>query len=180
MIKDTDKVVIKNRFNGMVAYSIPDMKVRRSFAPGEVKKRITVEEIRNLDALPGGRELLQDYLLIIEPEELIQELFPNHEPEYKYTEKDIIKLLKEGSINEFKDCMDFAPAGVIELIKSYAVSLPVQDNQKRDYIYEKTGLNVTRAIENKKYAEEGTKQTSEEGKKQTRRVQAKPTIIIEK
>ena len=45
------------------------------------------------------------------------------------------------------DCLDFAPEGVIELVKKYAVELKVNDIQKRQAILDKTGFNVTSAIE---------------------------------
>ena len=52
-----------------------------------------------------------------------------------------------GSLDALLDCLDFAPTGVIELVKSLAVSLEINDISKRNAILEKTGFNVTKAIE---------------------------------
>ena len=52
-----------------------------------------------------------------------------------------------GSLDEFLDCLDFAPEGVRELIKVLAVELPLNDVAKRKAIFEKLGFNVDKAIE---------------------------------
>jgi hypothetical protein len=64
------------------------------------------------------------------------------------SEQQIVDLLKHGSLDAFLDCLDFAPAGVIELIKKYAVSLPLDDYEKRQALKAKTGLDVDKAIAN--------------------------------
>lgn len=69
------------------------------------------------------------------------------EPEYFYTEKEIKYLFEHGSLDEFLDCLDFAPLGVIHTIETLAVTLPLNDVAKRYAILEKTGFDVTRAIE---------------------------------
>jgi len=69
------------------------------------------------------------------------------EPEYKYSRSDVLNLLKNGSLDEFLDCLDFAPSGVKELIKDLAVELPLNDVAKRDAILEKLGFDVTKALE---------------------------------
>jgi len=39
--------------------------------------------------------------------------------------------MKTGSLDEFLDCLDFAPEGVTDLIKTLAVELPLNDVAKR-------------------------------------------------
>jgi hypothetical protein len=39
-------------------------------------------------------------------------------------------LLASGSLDSLLDALDFAPDGVIELIKTISVSLPLSDTQK--------------------------------------------------
>ena len=46
------------------------------------------------------------------------------------------------AVDKLLDLLDFAPAGVKDLVKKYAVELPVQDVRKRAAIKEKTGLDV--------------------------------------
>ena len=43
--------------------------------------------------------------------------------------------------------MNFAPSGVLELIKDIAVKLPLNDVAKRDLILKKLGFSVANAIE---------------------------------
>lgn len=154
MVEDSRKVKIKNRVgNGTVGYTIPDMNnLTRIFEDGE-EKIITFEEIRKLSYLHGGSKILKNYLTI-EDKEILNEINFNPEPQYFYTREDIIKLMQTGSLDEFLDCLDFAPDGVKETIKTLAVELPLNDVAKRDAIQEKLGFNVTNAIENKKLTEE--------------------------
>ena len=44
------------------------------------------------------------------------------------------------------DCLDFAPEGVINLMKDLAVKLEIPDVRKRQAISEKTGTSVDNAI----------------------------------
>ncbi len=154
MVEDNRKVKIKNRIgNGTVGYTIPDMNnLTRIFEDGE-EKIVTFEEIRKLSYLHGGSKILKNYLTI-EDKEILSEINFIPEPEYFYTREDIIRLMQTGSLDEFLDCLDFAPDGVKETIKTLAVELPLNDVAKRDAIQEKLGFNVTNAIENKKITEE--------------------------
>ena len=52
------------------------------------------------------------------------------------------------------DCLDFAPIGVIDLVKELAVKLKINDISKREAIFEKTGFNVSKAIEINKETDE--------------------------
>lgn len=153
-MEDSLKVKIKNRTgNGTVGYIIPDMgNLKRVFSDGE-EKIVTYEEIRKLSYVPGGDMILKDYL-IIEDKDVLKELNYSPEPEYFYNKEDIIKLMQTGSLDEFLDCLDFAPEGVKESIKNIAVELPLNDVAKRQAIQEKLGFNVTSAIENLKISKE--------------------------
>lgn len=162
------RIKVLNRDNGAVVYTIPEMNgLRRIFQAGETKE-ITFEELEKLSYLPGGREILQDNFVILNNKEAIDLLLGHTEPEYFYTAEDIVKLMQTGSIDEFLDCLDFAPEGVKELIKTLAVEMPLNDVAKREAIYNKLGFNVDNAIRIKK---ESTEEEKEE-KVATRRVQA--------
>ena len=69
------------------------------------------------------------------------------EIEYYYTKDDIKNIMINGTLDQFLDCLDFAPAAVKETIKEMAVDLPLNDIAKRDAILDKLGFNVTKAIE---------------------------------
>lgn len=150
-MEDNIKIKVKNRTgNGSVGYIIPDMgNLTRIFSDGE-EKIITYEEIRKLSYVPGGESILKNYL-IIEDKNVLKELNYHPEPEYFYTKEDIVRLMQTGSLNEFLDCLDFAPEGVKESIKNIAIELPLNDVAKRNAIQEKLGFNVTNAIENLKF-----------------------------
>ena len=54
-----------------------------------------------------------------------------------------------GSLDAFLDCLDFAPEGVLQIIKDAAVELPLNDVQKREAIKTKLGFDVSAAVSNK-------------------------------
>lgn len=137
---------VKNRSSSRVGYSIPEDGIRRTFAPGEMK-RISHSELLKLSWQPGGREMMIHFLQIQNEKELY-ELSINPQPEYYMNEQQVVDLLTKGTLDAFLDCLDFAPIGVIDLIKKYAVSLPLNDVSKRQALLEKKGFNVEKAIEN--------------------------------
>lgn len=137
---------VKNRSATTVLYKIPEDNIRRRFTPGETK-RISYEELLKLSYQPGGREMMANFLQI-QSEGVPKSLGMNPEPEYYMSEAQIVELLKNGSQAAFLDCLDFAPEGVIDLIKRFAVSLPLDDYQKRMALKAKTGFDVDAAIAN--------------------------------
>lgn len=159
MVENNMTVKVTNRDNGSVGYTVPDLGVHRTFQPRE-SKEISAEELRKLSYLPGGDVIIKEYL-IIHNEELLKELLGEVEPEYYYSEDEVKALLLSGSLEQLQDCLDFAPNGVIDLIKSLAVSLKIDNVSKRKAIQDKTGFNVTRAIEINEETDEET--TSKEG-----------------
>lgn len=144
MIKDNDMVKVTNRANWTVAYKVPELGVHRRFAMGE-SKMLSAGELRKLAWLNGGRVLLEDHL-VIDNEELVNELLHGVEPEYYYTTEDVVNLLTYGTEDQLRDALDFAPAGVVSLIKDMAVETKLNDMRKRDIIMAATGFDVTNAI----------------------------------
>lgn len=145
MLDNNTIISVKNRINGSVGYSVQDLGVRREYSHGETKQ-VTMEELRKLSFQPGGRELISK-CLIIDNQEAVEELLGKVEPEYFYTENDVRKLLETGTYEQLLDCLDFAPSGVIDLVKSIAVEIKLNDMRKREAILDKTGFNVTSAIQ---------------------------------
>lgn len=151
-------IKVLNRDNGAVVYAIPEMNgLKRVYQAGETKE-ITFEEIEKLSYIPGGMELLEDSLVILNNNEAIKEILGHVEPEYSYSKDDVINLMKNGSLDEFLDCLDFAPEGVKDLIKTLSVELPLNDVAKREAILNKLGFNVDNAIRIKRESEEPTKE----------------------
>ena len=77
-------------------------------------------------------------------------------------ETQIIELLKSGSFDAFLDCLQFAPTGVIDLVKTFSVELPLTDTRKIDALKEKTGFDVIKALEMKKLDQTPEEEVSEE------------------
>lgn len=145
--------IVKNRSTSTVCYTIPEDNIRRTFAPGESKK-ITYGELVKLTFQPGGRELLQNFLQA-QKEEIVKDLCGrNTPPEYYISERQIIDLLLHRPLDEFLDCLDYAPIGVIDLIKKLAVDLPLTDFEKRKALTAKTGFDVDKAIQHQEESKE--------------------------
>ena len=157
---DTTRMVkIRNRDNAAVFYDIPELNgLHRVFQPGEVKE-VSLDELIKLSYTPGGMSLLRNNFVLGSPE-AVKIILGQVEPEYNYTAADIKNLMENGSLDEFLDCLDFAPEGVIEIIKTMAVNLPLNDVAKREAILNKTGFNVTNAINIKRETETETEKTA--------------------
>ena len=149
---------VKNRSASIVGYKIPELGIRREFGIGEVKK-ISGEELEKLTFQAGGRELLESFLQVAS-EDAINNLNLRVEAEYFMSEQQVAELILTGSIDAFLDALDYAPTGVIDLIKRFAIDLPMTDTNKIAALKEKTGFDVTAALANKK-AEEAEDTASE-------------------
>lgn len=134
---------VKNRCNSVVLYSIPDLNIRRRFAPGEVKN-IATEELERLVYQPGGLYILANCLQVSAADAKALEINP--EREYFLTEQGIKDLILVKSLDEFLDALDFAPKGVIDLIKAFSMTLPIKDLAKANALKEKTGFDVVKAL----------------------------------
>ena len=139
---------VKNRSAGRVVYTIPETGVRREFAPGEAKK-ISLQELEQLSYQPGGREIMTHFLQI-QSQEAVDKLGLPVEPEYNMTEEQIKDLILTGTLDEFLDCLDFAPIGTIDLLKNYCISLPITDYYKRQALKKKINFDIDNVIENMK------------------------------
>lgn len=151
-----DQCNVTNKSAGFVIYNIPELGVRREFAPHETK-HIKVDELDSLSMMGGGKELIYNYLFINDDEVLHHLLNKDVEPEYYLTEAQIPSWMESCSIDEFKDALDFAPNGTKDLIKQYAVSKPLNDYDKREAIKVQLGFDVSKAIENMKPNEDEKK-----------------------
>ena len=168
MIRSEVMFNVKNRSTSVVVYRIPESNLRREWAPGEVK-RIPFGELEKLTYQPGGRELIANFLQIME-NEVTDDLNVHREPEYNMSEEQVRDLILNGSIDAFLDALDFAPLGVIDLIKTMSVQLPITDMAKREALKAKTGFDVDKAIENDRASKEDNKKETIADKPVERRV----------
>ena len=144
---------VKNRGASTVVYKIADKGIRREFKPGQIMS-ISSEELEALTFQPGGTLILSQFLQIMDLDG-IQAARIKTEPEYYMSEEDVAKLITSGSLDAFLDALDFAPIGVIDLIKKLSISIPMVDIQKRKALKEKTGFDVEAAL---KHNEEDTEE----------------------
>jgi hypothetical protein len=152
-------VNVTNRDNGYVGYTIPDRGIHRGFSPRETKK-ISLDELRELSYVPGGEFTLKE-LLIVGDKTALDALNMEVEPEYFYTEADVKKLLEIGTLDQLEDTLNFAPEGVINLIKDISVKTELPDMRKRELISKKIGFNINNAIMVNKVMEEESEPNAE-------------------
>ena len=146
---------VKNRSASVVVYRIPEDGIRRSFAPGETKK-ISFEELEKLTYQNGGMNILTRFLQV-QSDEVLKTFNMNVEPEYYMSEADVAKMITSGSLDAFIDTLNFAPTGVIDLIKKLSISIPLVDIEKREALKKKTGFDVEAALRNIKAEQEDDK-----------------------
>lgn len=162
---------VTNRSASMLVYSIPEDGIRREFSPGETKK-IKHSELEKLSYQSGGDILISEYLLI-QNEDAIKELGIHTEPEYFISsEEQVIDLIKNGSLDAWLDCLEFAPDGVKEMVKKLSVSVPLNDFEKRKALKAKTGFDVDAAIRH--VEEERAEDEAPVPQPATRRTQTSP------
>ena len=171
---DKTLISVRNRNNGYTGYSIPDKGIWRNFNVGETKK-ISLEELRQLQYQPGGEYVLEN-LLVVEDEEALKALNMTVEPEYNYTKEDIENLLLNGTLDQLRDFLDFAPDGAIELAKEIAVVEEIPDVRKRDIISEVTGFNINSAIGVNHAMADDNDSEKEEAKKERRVSPSTPSV----
>ena len=166
---------VKNRSSGRVCYSVfyNGNKVNQSFNPGE-EKLVSFEELRQLAYQSGGPGLIYNYLLIGDKITDFVNIKP--EPEYYMDDEEVKDLLVNGSLDAFLDCLDFAPIGVLDLVKKYAVEMPLNDFNKRRAITERLGFNVDKAIANNE-ATKADVEAAEAERTPTRRTTPKYTVV---
>ena len=168
-------VEVKNRSNSTVIYSLPELSIRRQFTPGETK-RLAFSELEALTYRPGGLRLIMDCLLINDQGIANQIINQKIEPEYWLDEQGIVKLLKEGSLDEFLDCLDFAPVGVIDLIKTVAIKLPLNDVEKRNALKKKTGYDLDKTLLNLRAVKEEEEASGKEAEEVSTERRVKPKV----
>jgi hypothetical protein len=176
-MENSTLVKVTNRNSGSVGYHVTEMGVNRQFEPRETKE-VPFEELKSLSFKPGGLAILKD-CLVVKDMEALKALDIDVEPEYFYTEDDIKRLFTQGTLNEFLDCLDFAPDGVLEMIKDLAVSEPLNDMSKRQAILEKLKFDVTNAITVQNTKFDGGDEDNTHKKEHAGRRAATPAVATE-
>lgn len=137
---------VYNRSDSNITYSLPELSIRRVFSLGEGKE-LDEKEMNALYQLDGGKTLIEEYLLV-DDEAWVKAHF-SEEPalEYYWKPEDIKKCLLNDSLELFQETLEYAPLGVIDLIKMYAWQMPISDLNKIEAIRQATGFDVLAAVE---------------------------------
>lgn len=141
----TQEYKVSNKSAGRVVYSVPELGVRREFTTTETKT-IPLSELQALSMRPGGRELIYNYLYIHDVKAIENIMNDEIAPEYFLEKEKVPSWMTSCSLDEFKDALDFAPEGTKDLIKHYAVTLPLTDMNKCNAIKEQLGFDVAEAL----------------------------------
>lgn len=150
-INDTDLVQVQNLVENTVCFQDNDSGLMRriSFQPYEIKS-LPAGMLRRLNFSRGGSVLLQHYLSV-KNKELAKEFGVSEDVfdhEYNWTRDDIQEVLVNGSLEQLQDALDFAPDGIIDTIIETAIAIKVNNMDKRQAIFDKTGRNIDQAIKN--------------------------------
>lgn len=175
MVNKEKRVKVVNRASGSLAYKIDTLRVTRHWRkPGDYLN-ISIAELLELKTVKGGQSLLENYV-IIEDEEALSVLFPDQElePEYKYGIKEIEVLLYEADTEQLLDALDFAPKGVLDLIKSKSAEKLPNTTAKIEAINKKFKIDLNKV--NEFYQE---KEIKEESPEPTRRRRTAPIVETE-
>lgn len=140
-------IKVTNRSDGNVTYTLEELRVRRVFNINETKE-IDEAELEALYQTDGGQRLIKDYLLV-QDKEWVRKHW-DAPIEYFWGQLEVKKCLLEDDLELFKETLDYAPAGVLDLIKTLAWRLPITDLNKIGAIRDKTGFDVLLAIESMK------------------------------
>lgn len=135
-------IKVINRSAGNVTYNLEELKIRRVFTPNE-SKDVEEKELNTLFQMDGGAELVKHHLLV-DDKEWVEKHF-EAPVEYFWKLEDIERCVKEDPIDLFTETLDYAPQGVLELIKEYSWRLPLSDLNKIEVIRTKLGFDVQAA-----------------------------------
>lgn len=133
-----------NRSAELVCYDLPELRVSREFEIG-MHKDIPEEELEALFQNVGGNFQLKNFLLV-EDREWVKKHW-DAPIEYFWDFDAVKNCVLNDPLDLFEETLEYAPEGVIELIKEYAWRLPCNDLNKIHAIKEKTGFDAQLAVQ---------------------------------
>lgn len=136
---------VYNRSDSSLTYTLPELNIRRVFSLGECKD-IDEREMNALFQMDGGLILIRDYL-VVDDKDWVDKHFPDAPIEYFWKDGDVKNCLEKDSLELFQETLEYAPQGVIDLIKMYAWQMPLTDLNKIEAIRQATGFDTLAAIE---------------------------------
>lgn len=166
-----EKVQVQNLADHEVGFTDNNAGISRRivFAPQAILE-IEVDMLERLNFTYGGKVLLRDFLSIKDKDLAMkfgvdEDTFEN---EYNWTTEDVDNVLQNEPLERLLDALDFGPEGILDLIVSRAVALPINDISKMKAISDKTGKQIELMIKNKQRYEDSVS-TGEEVETTSRR-----------
>jgi hypothetical protein len=163
-LKDNMMVEVINNSTGSVSYFSELSRIHRKWDKPDSKKKVSLEELRELVSASGGYELLENFLLIKDMD-VREELGLPVNKEYMLDDKEIKALLKK-SVDTIETTLENTSESIKEKIAQAAIDTKLSDLDKLEVIKEHSGVDVLFAIQEKKEEE---KQEKTDKKKTTKK-----------
>jgi hypothetical protein len=162
-LQDNMMVEVINNSTGSVSYYSELSRMHRKWDKPESKKKISLEELRELVSASGGYELLENFLLIKDID-VREELGLPVNKEYMLDDKEIKALLKK-SVDTIETTLENTSEAIRDKIAQAAIDTKLSDLDKLEVIQEHSGVDVLSAIKEKKEEEKEAKATTKKAKK---------------
>lgn len=157
-LKDDLMVEVTNNSTGSVSYYVESLRMNRKWDKPDTKKKISLEELREVVGSSGGYELLENFLLIKDID-VREELGLPVNKEYLLDDKEIKALLKK-SVDVIATTLENTSDSIKEKIAQAAIDSKLSDLDKLEVIKELSGVDVLFAIQEKKEQEKEAKETT--------------------
>lgn len=170
LVSDDTLVTIENMVGHDVSYTISSLGIRRKIMP-KVPFEVKAKELRALFGEPGGEVLIRNYIRVKNINLQREFGISEDQIEYNWTVEDVDDVLLNKPQEYLLDALDFAPEGIVDLIQQRAIELELPNMDKRKAIMSKTGVNITKSIENR-HAYDTENASNNVAQKRSRRVKS--------
>ena len=153
MIDKEMKVNIKNETLGRVGINLPDLKLKRVWERKGVVRQITFDDLQQAFYEPGVEYMFREGMLSIDNMDVKKEL--GLEPEDAKEPVNVIILSDEQRkrfltvmpMHEFRQEISKLSHEQINSLVDYAIANEIADLDKTEFLKEKTGIDIYKAIQ---------------------------------
>lgn len=153
MIDKEMKVNIKNETLGRVGINLPDLKLKRVWEKKGVIRQITFDDLQQAFYEPGVEYMFREGMLSIDNMDVKKEL--GLEPEDAKEPVNVIILSDEQRkrfltvmpMHEFRQEISKLSHEQINSLVDYAIANEIADLDKTEFLKEKTGIDIYKAIQ---------------------------------
>ena len=153
MIDKEMKINIKNETLGRVGINLPDLKLKRVWERKGVIRQITFDDLQQAFYEPGVEYMFREGMLSIDNMDVKKEL--GLEPEDANEPVNVIILSDEQRkrfltvmpMHEFRQEISKLSHEQINSLVDYAIANEIADLDKTEFLKEKTGIDIYKAIQ---------------------------------